>query len=102
MCLKSFKTAYSLTMHVEAEGSKCQIRQSESFRPFTDQLTGGVVDVVGIHDDETRKYTISEGIADNWGTGKTPETHVRQALEREQVRTREAMDTHFDRNPPCW
>jgi len=89
-------------MHAEAEGSKCRAHEADEFRPFTDQLTGGIVDTVGVHsEDLTRKYIISEDAMSRFAS-KTPGELMRKRLDEEERRREAAKKTYFDRNPPRW
>ncbi|KAL2760447.1 hypothetical protein ACRALDRAFT_2024427 [Sodiomyces alcalophilus JCM 7366] len=60
MCYKWFKDVAAMTAHAESQSKRCSIRFSEHYRPFIDQLTAGVVDAVGLHEDNTVKYEVSK------------------------------------------
>ncbi|KAK3940720.1 hypothetical protein QBC46DRAFT_260245 [Diplogelasinospora grovesii] len=59
-CMKWFDGMAALAQHTESEATKCFMRHTEGYRPFIDQLTAGVVDVVDDdkNDDGSLKYTV--------------------------------------------
>lgn len=59
-CLRKFDSITALTQHSESQGVKCEVRKTEEFRQFVDQLTGGIVDTADLHDDGTNKYFVPE------------------------------------------
>lgn len=71
-CLRFFVDVTALASHVESQGRRCQIRMSESFRTFVDQLTAGVVDAVGVQEDGTTRFEISNEAVVKFGGGKRP------------------------------
>jgi hypothetical protein len=91
-----------LTQHTEAEGGKCRVQKASEFRPFTDQLTGGIVDNVGYHEDLTQKYVVPEDAALKFRLGKNPLQILKEKAEEDMMKREEAKKTYFDRHPPQW
>ncbi|PHH60307.1 hypothetical protein CDD81_1862 [Ophiocordyceps australis] len=59
-CGTIFKLLAAIASHAEgAASSRCRIRDNYYYGAFIDQLTGGLVEVDGYHDDGTTKYIIS-------------------------------------------
>ncbi|KAM0561622.1 hypothetical protein ACHAPJ_002790 [Fusarium lateritium] len=60
-CLNTFGSLASITQHAESNGVKCRIRDTDNFKAYMDQLTGGMVDVaIDRHDDGTIKYEMAK------------------------------------------
>jgi len=59
-CLRYFPGATALTQHVESQASRCKVRESDQYRTFVDQLTAGLTDVDGRHNDNTVRYIVPE------------------------------------------
>ena len=55
-CLKIFNSTTAISAHVESNSYRCQVRKADDYAQALDVITGGVVDVVGYHDDGTVKY----------------------------------------------
>lgn len=59
-CLRTYGTATALVQHAEAQGVRCQIRESQEYKRALDQITAGFVDLAGRHIDHTVKYISRE------------------------------------------
>ncbi|KAK2602579.1 hypothetical protein N8I77_009097 [Diaporthe amygdali] len=74
-CLDRFDTVYALTAHVESQSRKCAMRHALSeydmYRIFLDQLTWGMAEVGGVHNDFTQKFEFQEEFKQLYGTQKT-------------------------------
>lgn len=84
-CLKYFKSTAALTQHAESQGRKCAIRDTTEYRPFVDQLTGGIADLEGVHEDMTNRYVVTRWAVDEYGDEEGYERAV-GALERQRRR----------------
>ncbi|PHH70909.1 hypothetical protein CDD82_6854 [Ophiocordyceps australis] len=65
-CGTIFKSLAAIASHVEQASARCRIRDNYCYGAFIDQLTGGMVEVDGLHDDGTTKYTISRGAGEHY------------------------------------
>lgn len=102
-CLKRFRDITALTQHSEAENSRCRIHLAEDYRPYTDQLTGGIIDTQGMHSDDTRRYVVPESALEKFGGVR--KTSLRQAKDRVEAAEKkilEAETTYWDRHTPEW
>ncbi|KAL8288674.1 hypothetical protein RB597_000674 [Gaeumannomyces tritici] len=68
-CMRKFKSITALAQHAEAEGIRCTIQTSQSYRIFLTQLTGAVLDVDGSHDDSSPRYVVTEQAKRDLGDG---------------------------------
>lgn len=59
-CFKKFKTTAALVQHCESASVRCQIRNSENYNERLDLMTGGLIEVKGIHPDGSIKYEASD------------------------------------------
>lgn len=60
----------ALTAHVESQGVRCDIRKTKGYTEFLDQATAGIVDMVGVHADGTKKYAVTESAREFFGSAK--------------------------------
>ncbi|KAL1882991.1 hypothetical protein VTK73DRAFT_513 [Phialemonium thermophilum] len=75
-CYRWFNSVAALTQHCESQGVRCNIRASDNFRPFLDQLTAGIADVRGVHDkDGTNRYVVPKDVSRTFDS-KGAEQHV--------------------------
>ncbi|PHH88602.1 hypothetical protein CDD83_7329 [Cordyceps sp. RAO-2017] len=59
-CNRAFKSLKAIVSHAEQSSARCQVRESDNYVAFMDQLTAGVVDVSETpHDDGTIRYVSS-------------------------------------------
>ncbi|KUJ10205.1 uncharacterized protein LY89DRAFT_656880 [Mollisia scopiformis] len=63
-CLRYYDTATALTQHMESQGVRCKVRESNSYMTAVDQVTGGVALPFGKHQDNTVKYVVNSGVFD--------------------------------------
>ncbi|KAF5024024.1 hypothetical protein F66182_3911 [Fusarium sp. NRRL 66182] len=70
-CLNTFGSLVSITQHVESNGSRCQIRNTDQVGSFLDSLTGGMLEVSkDTHEDGTVKYEVSKNLRLAQGQGQ--------------------------------
>lgn len=69
-CCRWFDTMSALTAHVESQGVRCDIRKTKGYTEFLDQATAGIVDMVGVHADGTKKYAVTESAREFFGSAK--------------------------------
>ncbi|KAI3400241.1 hypothetical protein diail_4126 [Diaporthe ilicicola] len=74
-CQSHFDTIHALTAHVESQSKKCEMRYSLNtntmYRVFLDQLTWGMAEVTGVHEDFTQKFELREEFKEAYGPKKT-------------------------------
>ncbi|KAM0335639.1 hypothetical protein ACHAQA_000688 [Verticillium albo-atrum] len=66
-CLHFFVDVTAMTHHAESQSTRCNIRSSQKYRPFLDQLTAGVMDAVGQHSDTTIRYEVTNDAVIQYG-----------------------------------
>lgn len=59
-CLRFFESATALTQHVEAQGVRCNVRETSEYNTYVKEITAKAATIDGFHYDNTVKYTISE------------------------------------------
>ncbi|KAK4238498.1 hypothetical protein C8A03DRAFT_43772 [Achaetomium macrosporum] len=59
-CCRWFESMAAITQHAESQGVRCNIRETDGYRQFLDQLTAGIVDTTEKNEDGTEKYTVPE------------------------------------------
>lgn len=84
-CLKYFKSTAALTQHAESQGRRCVIRDTSEYRPFVDQLTGGIADLQGVYDDMTNRYVVTDVAIRRYGDEDSQERAM-WALEQQRMR----------------
>jgi len=94
-CLNYFPGVTALTQHVESQGSRCRVRDSDQYRTFVDQLTAGLSDVDGRHTDQTVRYVVPE--TDEAFRNKTDVTRNAQVASRNFTE-----NLHRQQRPPRW
>ena len=90
-CLRYFKSTAALTQHSESQGRKCEIRNTAEFRPFLDQLTAGIADLVGVHEDQTNRYVVTKTAIEKYGD----EDRVQRAMNEQFRRGIEEKDGNY-------
>ncbi len=102
-CLKYFKSAAALTQHSESQSLRCGIRHTDEFRPFFDQLTGGVADVVGLHKDSTNRYEVTQEALIKFGTQGMREEHRVKKMEEFEEKDRARREGYWqNKNNVAW
>ncbi|ROT43691.1 hypothetical protein SODALDRAFT_327894, partial [Sodiomyces alkalinus F11] len=96
MCFKWFKDVVAMTAHAESQSKRCNLRFSQHYRPFIDQLTAGVVDAVGVHEDSTVKYEVSKDATDGMNM---VQDKVQQAMIDYRTKALEDQATYWDNRP---
>ena len=91
-CQKWFDSTAALTQHAESEGVRCNIRETESYRVFLDQLTAGMVDTKEKHEDGTLKYEVSK---EAWAIGGMSRE---EAIKKET----ELQKAYWEKHKPKW
>lgn len=66
-CMRNFNSTAALTQHSESQGRRCEIRNTTEFKEFFGQLTAGIADVVGHHEDQTNKYVVTDEAVYKYG-----------------------------------
>ncbi|KAI5461617.1 hypothetical protein BGZ63DRAFT_357049 [Mariannaea sp. PMI_226] len=77
-CQRTFGSLTAVTMHAESSTVRCQIRETDDYNAYLDQLTAGIVNVAhGRHEDGTPKYETTEMARNAFGrrTGTVPGTN---------------------------
>ncbi|AEO62590.1 uncharacterized protein THITE_2020276, partial [Thermothielavioides terrestris NRRL 8126] len=69
-CCRWFGSAAAITQHAESQGVRCDIRETNGYRQFLDQLTAGIVDTTEKNEDGTEKYTVPEEARELFGTSQ--------------------------------
>ncbi len=59
-CCKWFDTMAALTAHAESQSVRCNLRETDGYRQFLDQVTAGMLDTTDRHDDGTKKYAVPD------------------------------------------
>lgn len=93
-CLRYYATATALTQHMESQGVRCNVRETNTYNTVVDEVTGGVAALFGKHEDDTVKYKVNETLASASGIV----TANKAAHEAQNQRTLH----HWDRNMPKW
>ena len=56
-CLRQYDSCTALVQHAESQAKICDIRDSAEYRAAVEQITGGFVNTMGKHADDTVRYT---------------------------------------------
>ncbi|KAL2111254.1 hypothetical protein VUR80DRAFT_10321 [Thermomyces stellatus] len=101
-CLRYFKSTTALTQHSESQGRKCEIRNTNEFKHFVDQLTAGIADVEGMYEDQTNRYVVTEGAVGDFGE-EGMERRAAMFLEQHQRKQIEEKGGNFydDKHIQC-
>ncbi|KAK4103860.1 hypothetical protein N658DRAFT_465540 [Parathielavia hyrcaniae] len=67
-CCKWFDSMAAITPHAESQGVRCNLRETNGYRQFLDQLTAGLVDTTEKNDDDTEKYKVPDEARERFGT----------------------------------
>lgn len=71
-CLRIFKSMAAITNHSESSANRCQIRETDNYNAYLDQLTAGMVDVSRErNEDGTLKYVTTETAKETFRGKKT-------------------------------
>jgi hypothetical protein len=72
--LKRFKTLAAVTAHSESSSLRCNIRSTDGYDAYMDQLSGGIIDVdLDRHEDGTLRYKTSEAARKTFGSKRKPQ-----------------------------
>lgn len=63
-CLRIFKSVEAITYHAESAG-RCQIRETEHYGAFLDQITGGVVQLKLDDFSQAPRYEANKDVGSN-------------------------------------
>ncbi|KAH6845417.1 hypothetical protein B0I37DRAFT_380069 [Chaetomium sp. MPI-CAGE-AT-0009] len=69
-CFKWFNTMAAITAHAESQTARCDLRSTNGYRQLLDQVTAGMIDTAGKHDDGTVKYTVPDSARQYFGTSQ--------------------------------
>lgn len=69
-CFKWFNSMAAITAHAESQSVRCDLRSTDGHRPLIDQLTAGIIDTAGKHEDGTVKYTVPDSARQYFGTSQ--------------------------------
>lgn len=58
----------ALVAHASSQSVRCNVRHTDGYRQFLDQLTAGIVDTTEKHGDGTEKYAVPEEARAQFGT----------------------------------
>jgi hypothetical protein len=58
----------AITAHAESQGVRCNLRETNGYRQFLDQLTTGIVDTTARNDDGTERYEVPDEARARFGT----------------------------------
>ncbi|EAQ90644.1 hypothetical protein CHGG_02579 [Chaetomium globosum CBS 148.51] len=69
-CFKWFNSMTAITAHAESQSARCDLRWTNGYRELIDQMTAGIVDTAGKHEDGTVKYTVPDTARQYFGTSQ--------------------------------
>ncbi|KAK4032937.1 hypothetical protein C8A01DRAFT_20065 [Parachaetomium inaequale] len=69
-CCKWFDSMAAMTAHAESQSVRCDLRETNGYRQYLDQLTAGMLDTAGKHGDGTKKYTVPDAAREFFGTSQ--------------------------------
>lgn len=101
-CLRNFASTAALTAHSESQGRRCEIRNTAEFRPFLDQLTAGIADVEGIHDDQTNRYIVTDEAVYQYGDDELRGRMKRVLEQQEMKQIEEKGGNYWDGKHIAW
>jgi hypothetical protein len=96
-CLRYFSTATALTQHIESQGVRCKVRNTEGFNGVVDGVTGGTAVTTGRHIDDTIKYTVNPCLRNLFGAQGAIEAHKAAATEKD-----EKFNKYWETQTPTW
>lgn len=72
-CFKKFYSLTAVAAHAESSSQRCNIRESDAYGAYVDQLTAGLVDVsLERYDDGTNQYVTTKSAKETFGIKKGP------------------------------
>lgn len=80
-CCRWFDTVAALTAHAVAPGAKCEIRKTDNYRQFLDQLTAGIIDTTEKHGDGTAKFSVPDEARERFKTSQGAWIKEQQLME---------------------
>jgi hypothetical protein len=79
----------AITAHAESQGVRCNLRETNGYRQFLDQLTAGMVDTTTKNDDGTERYEVPDEARVRFGMSQSKWAAVQRERElREQRKGR--------------
>ncbi|KAK3299246.1 uncharacterized protein B0H64DRAFT_317249 [Chaetomium fimeti] len=69
-CFKWFNTMAAITAHAESQSVRCDLHRTDGYRQLLDQMTAGMIDTAGKHEDGTLKYTVPDAARQYFGTSQ--------------------------------
>lgn len=98
-CLRWFEGMTALTQHSESQALRCNVRDTEEYRQFLDQMTAGVLDTTDLHDDGTNKYTVPAEAVKMFGGQKE---HVQRVVQEQLKKEVEKKKTYWENRDVKW
>jgi hypothetical protein len=60
----------AITAHAESQSARCDLRSTDGHRELIDQMTAGIIDTAGKHEDGTVKYAVPDSARQYFGTSQ--------------------------------
>ena len=60
----------AMTAHAESQSVRCDLRETNGYRQYLDQLTAGMLDTASKHGDGTKKYAVPDAAREFFGTSQ--------------------------------
>lgn len=96
-CLRYFSTATALTQHIESQGVRCKVRNTEGFDGVVDGVTGGTAVTAGRHKDDTIKYAVNPLLQAALGAQGVIQAHKAAINEKDKK-----FNNFWDTATPKW
>ena len=61
----------AITAHAESQSVRCDLRSTDNYRHLIDQMTAGIIDTAGKHEDGTVKYTVPDSARQYFGASQS-------------------------------
>ncbi|KAL2133106.1 hypothetical protein VTI74DRAFT_2908 [Chaetomium olivicolor] len=97
-CCKWFDSVAAITQHAESQSVHCNLRNTEGYRQFLDQLTAGIVDTTEKNEDGMPVYTVPKEARRVFGTGQGKP--LGQANKNDQSKNQQGVKTEEESLPP--
>ncbi|KAL2864509.1 putative C2H2 finger domain protein [Aspergillus lucknowensis] len=59
-CLRTFKSTAALIAHCESSSTRCDVNEGNQYAQIIDEVSGGMIRMVGYNEDGTQKYEAGE------------------------------------------
>jgi ribose 5-phosphate isomerase RpiB len=100
-CLRFYASATALTQHVESQGVRCTIRETDEYGAQLDDITASTAVIAGLHEDETLKYAVHP----DFGTGKGMSSAAQRVIDSNAAALSsidKAKAEYWTNNNPKW